>query len=200
MNSLFETKFIALDLPDADIVYYPDFINGQEATILFDNLLNETPWQHDEITVYGKKHLQPRLTALYGDEQTSLSYSSVKMLPNHWTPLLQKLKSQIEKVCDTNFNVVLLNYYRNNNDGNGWHADNEKELGKNPMIASLSFGAERVFQLKHNQDKLLKRSLILEHGSLLIMKEKTQEFWKHQIPKSSKLIGPRINLTFRTIK
>ena len=200
MNSLFETKFIALDLPDADIVYYPDFINGQEATILFDNLLNETPWQHDEITVYGKKHLQPRLTALYGDELTSLSYSNIKMLPNHWTPLLQKLKSQIEKVCDTNFNVVLLNYYRNNNDGNGWHADNEKELGKNPMIASLSFGAERVFQLKHNQDKLLKRSLILEHGSLLIMKEKTQEFWKHQIPKSSKLIGPRINLTFRTIK
>ena len=96
--------------------------------------------------------------------------------------------------------MVLLNYYRNEKDGNGWHADNEKELGKNPTIASLSFGANRSFQLKHNQDKTIKRSIILEHGSLLVMKGTTQECYKHQIPKSSKLIGPRINLTFRTIK
>ena len=200
MNSLFQPQSIALELSDADIIYYPEFFNIQESNILFETLLNETPWKQDEITVYRKRHLQPRLTALYGDAEKTYSYSNIKMNPIYWTPLLQKLKSQVENVCDTNFNVVLLNYYRNNNDGNGWHADNEKELGKNPIIASLSFGSNRIFQLKHNQDKLLKRSLILEQGSLLIMKGFTQEFWKHQIPKSSKLIGPRINLTFRTIK
>ena len=200
MNSLFQPQSIPLELPDSDIIYYPEFLTMQDSTILFETLLTETPWKQDEITVYGKRHLQPRLTALYGDAKKNYSYSNIKMNPIYWTPLLQKLKSQVENVCDTNFNVVLLNYYRNNNDGNGWHADNEKELGKNPIIASLSFGSNRIFQLKHNQDKLLKRSLILEQGSLLIMKGFTQEFWKHQIPKSSKLIGPRINLTFRTIK
>ncbi len=200
MNALFQSNSIVLDLPDAAIIYYPDFINAQESNLMFEKLLKETPWKQDEITVYGKKHLQPRLTSLYGEEDKSYSYSNIKMMPNAWTPLLQKLKSKIENICDVNFNVVLLNYYRNEKDGNGWHADNEKELGKNPTIASLSFGANRSFQLKHNQDKTIKRSIILEHGSLLVMKGTTQECYKHQIPKSSKLIGPRINLTFRTIK
>lgn len=200
MNSLFQSDPIALDLPDANIIYHPNFINLTESNVVFETLLKETPWQHDEIVVYGKKHLQPRLTALYGNEQTSLSYSNIKMLPNHWTPLLLDLKLKVETVCQKKFNVVLLNYYRNHNDGNGWHADNEKELGKNPVVASLSFGTNRIFQLKHNEDKTLKRNLTLEHGSLLIMKGTTQEFWKHQIPKSSKTIGPRINLTFRTVK
>ena len=200
MNSLVQPQSIPLELPDSDIIYYPEFLTMQESTILFETLLTETPWKQDEITVYGKRHLQPRLTALYGEAEKNYSYSNIKMNPIYWTPLLQKLKSQVENVCDVKFNVVLLNYYRNNNDGNGWHADNEKELGKNPTIASLSFGSNRIFQLKHNQNKLLKRSLILEQGSLLIMKGFTQEFWKHQIPKSSRLIGPRINLTFRSIK
>ena len=200
MNSLFQPQSIPLELPDSDIIYYPEFLTMQDSTILFETLLTETPWKQDEITVYGKRHLQPRLTALYGEAEKNYSYSNIKMNPIYWTPLLQKLKSQVENFCDVKFNVVLLNYYRNNNDGNGWHADNEKELGKNPTIASLSFGSNRIFQLKHNQNKLLKRSLILEQGSLLIMKGFTQEFWKHQIPKSSKLIGPRINLTFRRIK
>ena len=200
MNAVFQSTSIVLDLPDAEIIYYPDFVNAQEANLIFKKLLKETPWQQDEITVYGKKHLQPRLTALYGEQDKSYSYSNIKMIPNAWTPLLQKLKSKIENICDANFNVVLLNYYRNEKDGNGWHADNEKALGKNPTIASLSFGANRTFQLKHNQDKTLKRNIILENGSLLIMKGTTQECYKHQIPKSLKFIGQRINLTFRTIK
>ena len=200
MKALFQSTSIVLDLPDAEIIYYPDFVNAQEANLIFKKLLKETPWQQDEITVYGKKHLQPRLTALYGEQDKSYSYSNIKMIPNAWTPLLQKLKSKIENICDANFNVVLLNYYRNEKDGNGWHADNEKALGKNPTIASLSFGANRTFQLKHNQDKTLKRNIILENGSLLIMKGTTQECYKHQIPKSLKFIGQRINLTFRTIK
>lgn len=200
MNSLFQTQSIALELPDADINYYPHFINYNESNTIYENLLKETFWKQDEITVYGKKHLQPRLTALYGEDQKAYSYSNIKMVPNAWTPLLQNLKSKVENICGVSFNVVLLNYYRNEKDGNGWHADNEKELGKNPTIASLSFGASRVFQLKHNEDKTLKRNLILENGSLLIMKGTTQEFWKHQIPKSLKLTGSRINLTFRIIK
>jgi alkylated DNA repair dioxygenase AlkB len=114
--------------------------------------------------------------------------------------LLQKIKSEVETVSTTRFTTVLLNNYRNGKDSNGWHADNEKELGTNPIIASLSFGAERNFQLKHNTDLSLKKSIILEHGSLLLMKGTTQHYWKHQIPKTSKPIGSRINLTFRVIE
>ena len=198
-NSLREATYRLFDL-NKEIHVIPNFIEIEESNTIFNTLLKETPWQHDEIVVFGKKHLQPRLTALYGDKKTSLSYSNIKMLPHNWTPLLQNLKQKVETFCQTNFNVVLLNYYRNEGDGNGWHSDNENELGKNPTIASLSFGASRVFQMKHKEDKLLKRNLILEHGSLLVMQGNTQEFWKHQIPKSSKAIGPRINLTFRTIK
>lgn len=122
------------------------------------------------------------------------------MLPHNWTLLLKKIKLHIESIVNTNFTTVLLNYYRDGSDSNGWHADNEKELGINPVIASVSFGAERNFQLKHNNDKTLKKNIILEHGSLLIMKGATQHNWKHQIPKTAKPVGPRINLTFRVIQ
>jgi alkylated DNA repair dioxygenase AlkB len=122
------------------------------------------------------------------------------MQPHPWNMLLQKIKSLVEDCTETNFTSVLLNQYRNGKDSNGWHADNEKELGTNPVIASLSFGAERTFQLKHNSDLSLKKSIVLEHGSLLIMKGTTQHFWKHQIPKTSKPIGSRVNLTFRIIE
>ena len=200
MNSLFQSESIVLDLPDAEIIYFPAFLSTEEADSLFVELLENIPWQQDEITVYGKKHLQPRLTALYGNEGKPYSYSNIVMQPHYWTLSLQKIKLLIESVCETNFTTVLLNYYRNGNDSNGWHADNEKELGTNPVIASLSLGAERNFQLKHNSDSTQKRSIILENGSLLVMKGATQHFWKHQVPKTAKPIGPRINLTFRVIK
>ena len=122
------------------------------------------------------------------------------MQPHPWSPLLQKIKSYVENVSNTNFTTVLLNQYRDGKDSNGWHADDEKELGVNPMIASVSFGTERNFQLKHNSDKTPKKNIVLEHGSLLIMQGTTQHFWKHQIPKTSKAVGSRINLTFRVIK
>lgn len=200
MNSLFQQEPVFLDLPDATIIYYPHFFNKIEADAIFAELEKEIPWQQDEIRVYGKVHAQPRLTALYGNEEKSYSYSNITMQPHHWTSLLQKIKLQIESVTDTNFTTVLLNYYRDGKDSNGWHADNEKELGINPVIASVSFGAERTFQLKHNSDLSLKKSIVLEHGSLLLMKGTTQQYWKHQIPKTSKPTGPRINLTFRVIK
>ncbi|RDI58274.1 alpha-ketoglutarate-dependent dioxygenase AlkB family protein [Flavobacterium glaciei] len=202
MKSLFESTSepLFLDLPDAEIIYYPQFFDKEQADIIFTELIKKIPWQHDEIRVYGKIHPQPRLTALFGNEGKPYSYSNITMQPHPWNLLLQKLKTKIEKVSDTIFTTVLLNQYRDGKDSNGWHADNEKELGTNPVIASLSFGAERTFQLKHNLNKDLKKSIVLEHGSLLLMKGSTQHFWKHQIPKTAKPIDPRVNLTFRVIK
>lgn len=202
MKSLFDNipDPIFLNLPDAEVIYYPHFFNKEEADTIYAELTNEIPWQQDEITVYGKKYPQPRLTALFGNEGKPYSYSNIKMQPHPWNLLLQKIKSKVESVSDTNFTTVLLNQYRDGKDSNGWHADNEKELGTNPVIASVSFGAERTFQLKHNSIKDQKKSIVLEHGSLLMMKGTTQHCWKHQIPKTAKPIGPRINLTFRVIK
>lgn len=200
MNSLFQSEPIFLNLPDAEIIYFPNFLSKEKADSLFHELLEHTPWQQDEITVYGKKHPQPRLTALYGNEGKPYSYSNIIMQPHFWTSPLQKIKSLVESVCETNFTTVLLNYYRDGNDGNGWHADNEKELGMNPIIVSLSLGAERNFQLKHNSDASQKKNIILENGSLLLMKGTTQHFWKHQVPKTAKPVGSRINLTFRVIQ
>ncbi|SHG43044.1 Alkylated DNA repair dioxygenase AlkB [Flavobacterium fluvii] len=200
MNPIFQSEPIELHLPDATIIYYPHFFDQKEADAIFAQLKNEIPWQQDEIRVYGKIHPQPRLTALFGNEGKPYSYSNIKMQPHPWNLLLQKIKSSVESATDTNFTTVLLNLYRDGKDSNGWHADNEKELGANPIIASVSFGAERVFQLKHNSIPNLKQNILLEHGSLLLMKGATQHFWKHQIPKTSKPIGERINLTFRVIQ
>lgn len=200
MKSLFDSEPIVFDVPDASISYYPNFFSNEEAAILFGALQKEIPWQQDDIKVYGKVYPQPRLTALFGNEGKSYSYSHLIMHPHKWSPLLLTIKEKVEKATETIYSTVLLNYYRDGKDSNGWHADNEKELGTNPIIASLSFGAERVFQLKHNHLENQKINLTLEHGSLLLMKGTTQHFWKHQIPKTTKQIGSRINLTFRIIK
>jgi alkylated DNA repair dioxygenase AlkB len=200
MDSLFKSEPMVLNLPDAAIIYYPDFFDNNEADAIFSELKTAIPWQQDDITVFGKTHRQPRLTALFGNEGKPYSYSNIKMQPHSWTPLLQKIKSYVEQVADANFTTVLLNMYRDGKDSNGWHADNEKELGKNPIIASVSFGTARTFQLKHNTILGLKQTILLEHGSLLLMKGTTQHFWKHQIPKTSRPIGSRINLTFRVIE
>lgn len=200
MNSLFPKEKIVFSQPDADIEYYPNFFEYERADELFEKLKTEIPWQQDLITVFGKTHPQPRLTALFGNEGKPYGYSNIVMQPHAWTPLLMFIKNEIEESCEENFTTVLLNQYRDGKDSNGWHADNEKELGRNPVIASVSFGAERSFHLQHNTMKDRKLKITLEHGSLLIMKGTTQHFWKHQIPKTSKDIGPRINLTFRIIK
>ena len=200
MNSLFPKENIKYNLQDADLEYYPDFFKSEIANDLFEKLKNEIPWQQDDIMVYGKTYAQPRLTALFGNEGKPYGYSNIIMQPHNWSPLMMFIKTEIESVCNENFTTVLLNKYRDGRDSNGWHADNEKELGRNPIIASVSFGAERVFQMKHNTIKDFKQNIVLEHGSLLIMSGTTQHFWKHQIPKTAKPIGERINLTFRIIK
>lgn len=198
MSPLFSHEPIHFDLPDADIAYFPAFFGRNEADELFAALRDTIPWQQDNITVFGKTHPQPRLTALYGDGKP-YSYSGITMQPLPWNALLQEIRTKVENASGVRFTSVLLNLYRDGRDSNGWHADDEPELGKNPVIASLSFGAERVFQLKH-RSKPLKQNIILEHGSLLLMRGETQHFWKHQIPKTAKPITPRINLTFRIIR
>lgn len=200
MNSLFPKEKIIFEVPDAAIEYYPDFFDKARANELFGKLRDEIPWQQDKITVYGKTHLQPRLTALFGNEGKPYAYSNIVMQPHHWNPLLMFIKNELEEFCQESFTTVLLNYYRDGKDSNGWHADNERELGRNPIIASISFGAERTFHLQHNLLKDQKLKINLEHGSLLLMKGTTQHFWKHQIAKTAKPIDARINLTFRFIK
>jgi alkylated DNA repair dioxygenase AlkB len=200
MNHLFPTEKIVFDLPNAEIEYHSHFFTPEKATILYNKLYQETPWQQDDIKVFNKIFPQPRLTALYGNQGKPYSYSNIIMQPHKWNAPIMFIKNEIETIYPVNFTTVLLNLYRNGKDSNGWHADNEKELGKNPIIASISLGAERMFHLQHNSIKEAHLKLNLEHGSLLIMKGETQHFWKHQIPKTAKPVEPRINLTFRIIR
>lgn len=188
------------DLPDAEITLFENFFSFEESNQLFDNLHANIKWQHDQITVYGKTYDQPRLTAWYGDEGKTYTYSDIQMNPHPWNDELILIKLRVEEVSKTRFTSCLLNYYRTGQDSVGWHQDNEKELGLNPVIASVSFGETRPFQLKHlYQKELNKVDIPLSHGSLLLMKGSTQHFWKHQIPKTKRQIGQRINLTFRVI-
>lgn len=199
METLFSLEPVKLNLPDATFLYYPNFINVEKASLLFEKVLQETPWQQDKITIFGKKVAQPRLTALYGNPNKPYSYSGIKMEPIAWSPSLIELKKEIETISQHSFTSVLLNLYRDEKDSNGWHADNEKELGKDPIIASVSLGETRKFQIKHVTNKDLKCDLMLEHGSLLLMKEGSQIHYKHQLPKATQPKNPRINLTFRFI-
>ena len=189
-----------LNLKDAEVFYYPNYFTKNESMSLFQILTTETLWQQDDIKVFGKTYKQPRLTSLYGSNKRPYSYSDITMHPHKFSSTLLKIKSKIEDTTNEIFTTCLLNQYRDGQDSNGWHADDEKELGQNPVIASVSFGASRMFHLKHRYDKSHKCKLLLESGSLLLMKGTTQHFWLHQVPKTKKQIGSRINLTFRYIK
>tara|TARA_B100000497_G_scaffold16617_1_gene19415 strand:- start:69 stop:671 length:603 start_codon:yes stop_codon:yes gene_type:complete len=199
--SLFDlSKPHKIKLPNAEIEYTQAFLSEEESRIFFKNIYDQTNWVEDDICVYGKVYKQPRLTAFYANNDKAYGYSNISMPPQPFSPVLNALKLKIEKATKTTFTSCLLNLYRNGQDSNGWHADDEKELGENPIIASLSLGAERIFHLKHKKIKTLKHKLILHNGSLLLMKGTTQHHWFHQIPKTKKMIKKRINLTFRLIK
>ena len=187
-------------IPDGKIFYYPTFLSKKEADLLYAVFLETTPWQKDNISVYGKTYEQPRLTSLYGLNEKPYSYSNISMHPNPMTPILKDLLSKIENKTEHSFNAVLLNLYRDGKDSNGWHADNEKELGENPIIASVSLGQERYFHLKHRKIKEERFKIKLAHGSLLLMTGALQHHWLHQIPKTTRTLEQRINLTFRNIK
>ncbi len=187
-------------MPDGEVIIYRNFFDELESDQLFDELLDSINWRQDKIKMFGKEVKLPRLTAWYGDQGKSYKYSGINMNPDTWTPTLLSIKEKVEKVVELNFNSVLLNLYRNGKDYVSWHSDDEPELDRNPIIASVSFGETRRFQLKHKSNKDLDTvEVALTHGSLLFMKGATQHFWKHQVPKTSKVLTERINLTFRII-
>jgi alkylated DNA repair dioxygenase AlkB len=159
-------------------------------------LVAETPWRAATVTVFGKRHLQPRLTAWYGELGYTYSGLTLEALP--FTPLLQQIRCEVESVTGHRFNSVLLNYYRDQRDSMGMHSDNERELGPEPAIASVSFGASRTFILRHKQTRQTVK-LDLPHGSLLLMAGPLQQNWLHGINKQARPLGPRLNLTFRFI-
>lgn len=180
---------------DDGILQY--FENYSDATL--DEVLKGLSWRQDTITMYGKTHPLPRMTAWHGVAGITHSYSGIKMVAVEWTPILYKLKLQLEKDLNAQFNSVLINYYRDGQDHMSYHADDELELGPAPTIASLSFGETRSFQLKHKYNKDKKVVIPIPNGSLVVMKGELQQFWVHKIAKTAKKIGPRVNLTFRNI-
>lgn len=184
---------------DGEVYYYPNFLTFEQSYFYYDILKEKVQWKQPIIKIFGKSYLSPRLTAWYGDNPAIYKYSGIQNIPKNWFNELLELKTLIEKFCNEEFNSVLINWYRNEKDSMGWHADDEKELGKNPVIASLSLGETRKFVMKHKNNKKIQISIPLENGSLLLMKAQTQHFWIHSIPKSSKPCLGRINLTFRKI-
>ncbi|TNF30500.1 MAG: alpha-ketoglutarate-dependent dioxygenase AlkB [Deltaproteobacteria bacterium] len=168
-------------------------------TSVFKELQEELLWRQDKITLYGKTHDVPRLQAWYADPGLTYTYSHIQLSPLPWYPLLIELKKQIEKHTNESFNSVLCNYYRTGNDYVAWHADDEKELGIQPTIASLSLGGARKFVLREKKKKTNKIELNLGSGDLLLMSGRTQEIFEHQIVKTKKEVEGRINLTFRRI-
>ena len=188
-----------LSMPDADVIFYHNFFSCQESDELFQTLFNEIKWRQDKMKIYGKEVNLPRKTAWYGDRDKPYRFSGIHLEPEPWTCTLLQIKEKVEEIAEVKFNSVLLNLYRDGNDGISWHTDAEPELGNNPVIASVSFGGARRFMFRHKQNKDLKTEVKLTHGSFILMAGTTQHFWQHQIPKTSKKVEPRINLTFRVI-
>jgi alkylated DNA repair dioxygenase AlkB len=190
-----------LNLPDADVAYYDSFFPVENSDRLLDSLINQIQWKQNTIRFYGKESPVPRLEAWYGDPGMSYSYSGIRMDPLPWTEDLLEIKKIIEPVSMTTFNSVLINFYRDGKDRVAWHSDDEKELGKKPIIGSVSFGAERKFKLRHKKyrENGLRSDIMLKHGSFLLMSGSTQSHWAHEIPRTAKPLGPRVNLTYRKI-
>jgi len=181
---------------NAILDYFPNFISLDQARSLEKRLHEEVAFSQDQISMYGKVLDIPRLQAWFGDG--SYQYSGIMMNPQPWTPALLEIKQLVEEKANCQFNSALVNLYRNHQDSVGWHSDDEKELGVNPIIASISFGAKRMFKLKHKQTQA-KLDVPLIEGSLLIMSGETQHYWQHAVLKEKTNPGSRINITFRQL-
>lgn len=187
-------------MADADVRLWRSTPVSASADALFEQLHRETPWQEEDVVLFGKRYRQPRLLAWYGDPGAHYTYSGVAHEPLPWTACLSSLRATVEALTDHTYNSVLLNLYRDHRDSMGMHADDEVELGEAPVIASLSLGEERTFVLRHQYDKAVPTVRVpLPSGSLLLMAGATQRYWKHGINKLRHPCGARINLTFRTI-
>lgn len=180
--------------------YLPGALARDVADEYFRRLRREADWRQEEIVLFGVKRLVPRLVAWYGDEDAVYRYSGVEHRPLPWIAPLAELKRLAESLSGRPFNSVLLNLYRDGRDGMGWHADDEPELGPEPVIASLSLGATRRFRMRHRRHRDQALAIDLEHGSLLLMQGATQHHWLHALPKTTRPAGERINLTFRLVR
>jgi len=184
---------------DGTVNYYGKLFSTKQANGYFESLLNTIEWRNDEAIIFGKLIVTKRKVAWYGDSEFEYTYSNTTKKALPWTADLLELKAIVEERTNETFNSCLLNLYHSGDEGMAWHSDGEKDLKKNGAIASLSFGAERKFSFKHKVEKT-NISLVLEHGSLLVMKGTTQTHWLHRLPPTKMTTKPRINLTFRTIE
>lgn len=183
---------------DGSARLHREFLDARSADRILRDLLTEIPWTTHDIVLFGKKMTEPRLSAWIADANVSYRYSGIERRPEPWTPTLSSLRDTCEAKLEAKFNSVLANHYRDGDDSMGWHADDERELGPEPVIASLSFGVERRFDFKHRTTGET-HSVVLPHGSLLVMSGATQRNWVHRIARSKKVAAARINLTFRFV-
>ena len=213
---------VVIEVPDGRLYYAPHYFDTNESTRLMDALLacegidhtthdwhaeqaiDQLPfthiqWQQDVVSMFGKSHPLPRLSAWYGDSDRPYTYSGITLQPKPWNDLLKEIQTAIAPVCRRTFNSVLLNWYRSGDDHISWHTDAEPELGTNPLIASVNFGASRRFLIRRKDDHSIKLELPLHHGSVLVMAGALQHHWQHSVPKQKKVKTNRINLTFRNI-
>ena len=181
---------------DGIVEYRGDLFDSRESDSLFQALRASIDWQHDEVIMFGRRRVLSRMVAWQGDESFSYIYAGTSKTATQWTPELLPIKERVERTSAVRFNSCLLNFYQDGSEGMGWHSDDESSLGRNPVIASVSFGSERVFKFKHRATKEVV-AVALGHGSLLMMKGATQHHWVHALPKSTRISSPRINLTFR---
>jgi alkylated DNA repair dioxygenase AlkB len=187
-------------LPKEILEYHPNLFTVEESSGYLTKLISSIPWEQPVITMFNKQVITPRLTGWYGDPEKDYSYSGNNFAPLPWTDELLEIKERTERLSYTTFNSVLLNYYRDGNDSVAWHSDNERELGRQPIIASVSFGQVRRFDIRHKKEHERKYAIKLENGSMLIMKGDLQQNWEHRIAKSTVPMKARINLTFRVIR
>jgi alkylated DNA repair dioxygenase AlkB len=190
---------LPLQLADAELRWQPAWLDKVTADQWFSALVTQTPWQQPQVLVHGRKHPVPRLLAWYGDPGVSYRYAGLVHQALAWTPLLTQIRQAVEQAAGQPLNGLLLNYYRDGQDSMGWHSDDEPELGANPLIASLSLGAARRFDLRRRGTSAIEHSLLLPHGSLLVMAGATQHHWQHQVAKTRSQQSPRLNLTFRWV-
>ncbi len=187
-------------LPDADVRHLVGFLSRSDADALLRHALDTIDWRQDTLRVFGKEHMQPRLTQWFGPPGGTYRYSGIEMRPVEWPSWLEATRQGIEATAGVRFNSMLGNLYRNGQDTVGWHADDEPELGHQPVIASLSLGAGRDFRLKHRtRDDVAPVTLHLGHGDLLVMAGNTQHAWLHTVPRRARVSKPRVNFTFRRL-
>jgi len=199
MMDLFSQNTVQNILPyDGETVYHGLVLNQEECRFFYDQLLNDIPWENDQAIIFGKHYVTKRKVAWFGNQEYSYTYSGITKQAHIWTQELLGLKSKIEEISGATYNSCLLNLYHDGSEGMAWHSDGEKTLQENGAIASVTLGAVRKFSFKHKETKQ-RVDIILENGSLLVMKGTTQKHWLHRLPPTKKVHSPRINLTFRTI-